>query len=87
MTKPIKKKVSREEFEAFIANYPRPLARSHHYICTPTMVDYNDFTLGAWPYSSVAKTWINDQYPELHFEEEYYITVNHEELYAERRTE
>ena len=87
MTKRIEKLASKEEFDNFVAFYQRPLYKSHHYICTPTLVSYDDFSLGAWPECSVAWTWINDQYPEIPIEEKYYITVNHEEIFAERRSE
>ena len=87
MIEPIEELVSKEQFENFVANYPRHLYKSHHYICTPTLVSYDDFSLGCWPRCSVAWTWINDQYPEIPIEEKYYIVTNHEELYAERGTD
>lgn len=48
------KEVTKEEFDNFISNYPRPLMYSALTICCPEKGQYNDFTLGNWPESVVA---------------------------------
>lgn len=48
------KKVTKEEFDKFIENYPRKLEYSVLTICSPEKGQYNDFTLGVWPKSVVA---------------------------------
>ena len=48
------KEVTKEEFNAFIDNYPTPLEYSILTICYPEKGQYNDFTLGDWPISVVA---------------------------------
>jgi hypothetical protein len=47
-------KVTKEEFDAFIKAYPRPLERDVNATVEPTCVTFNDFTLGDWPKSVVA---------------------------------
>ena len=47
--------VSKEEFEAFLAAYPRPLERDVFGACEPPAVSYNDFERAPmWPDSIVA---------------------------------
>ena len=83
-------KVSKKEFEEFIKNYPRELERHGSMICEPPAISYNDFELAAqWPYSVVAHTWAysdvkGDRYYCPEEERDYFITVNHEELFASR---
>lgn len=48
------KSVTQAEHDAFIAAYPRPLKRGLLTICTPEILQHNDFTLGKWPESVVA---------------------------------
>jgi hypothetical protein len=48
------KPCSKEEFEAFLRGYPRPLERDVYGACEPPLVSYNDWTLGNWPTSIVA---------------------------------
>lgn len=48
------KEVTKEEFDNFIANYPRKLDYAVLTICSPEKGQYNDFTLGDWPKSVVA---------------------------------
>jgi hypothetical protein len=48
-------KVSKEEFKKFVDEYPRPLERNTTHIVTPPIDTWNDFTLGSWPQSMVAK--------------------------------
>jgi hypothetical protein len=45
---------TKEEFDAFIKAYPRPLVFDVTGICEPPYASYNDFTLGNWPESVVA---------------------------------
>lgn len=47
-------KVSKEEFEKFISEYPRPLTEHVVTFMTPMLRTYNDFTLGKYPLSIVA---------------------------------
>lgn len=47
--------VTKEAFDAFVANYPRPLERDVVAFCEPARVQYNDFSLGDWPASVVAQ--------------------------------
>jgi hypothetical protein len=49
------KPVTKEEFERFIASYPRPLDRDIMRMAEPPVVTYNDFSLGMWPLSIVAQ--------------------------------
>ena len=50
------KKVTREEYFAFIRDYPNKLVFDCTGICEPPMGSYNDFTDGKkWPESIVAK--------------------------------
>lgn len=49
------KDVTREELDAYVKTYPRRLERNVTRICDPWMVNYNDFTLGNWPESMVAR--------------------------------
>lgn len=46
---------TKEEFDAFIANHPRPLERDVVAFCEPPRVQFNDFSLGNWPASVVAQ--------------------------------
>ncbi|PZQ99227.1 MAG: hypothetical protein DI533_00525 [Cereibacter sphaeroides] len=48
------KEVGKDEFDAFLASYPRQLVRDVYGAGEPPMVNYNDFTLGEWPESIVA---------------------------------
>lgn len=54
------KAVTKEEFDAFIAQYPRPLTRHLTTICSPEQLSYNDWTLGIWPTSVVAYYFVGD---------------------------
>lgn len=50
------KKVTRDEYVAFLRNYPNQLKFDCTGICEPPMGSYNDFTGGkVWPESIVAK--------------------------------
>jgi hypothetical protein len=49
------KPVTKEQFEQFIQSYPRPLNRNVALMCEPPVVTYNDFSLGMWPASVVAR--------------------------------
>jgi hypothetical protein len=54
------KAVTKEEFEQFITTYPRPLDRDVSFISEPPVVTYNDFSLGDWPASIVARHSFDD---------------------------
>lgn len=49
------KEVSKEEFEQYLRDYPRKLVKDYCGISEPPLVSYNDFTLGDFPESIVAK--------------------------------
>jgi hypothetical protein len=49
------KTVDYDGFKAFIQGYPRPLQSDVCGISEPEFVSYNDFDLGPWPDSVVAK--------------------------------
>lgn len=70
--------VSKEEYQTFVENYPRQLAIDVCAIAEPPVITHNDFTLGDWPKSVVAKTWAysddpNDRYYEPEEGRKYYI--------------
>ena len=89
-TKPIYKKVSKEEYLNFIYNYPRDLEGDICGISDPPLITYNDFELAnRWPYSVVAKTWdYNDTPGHYYYEPEekrdYIIMSNYEEVFNSR---
>ena len=84
---PIIKRVTKEEFNEFIKNYPRKLERDVCGISGPPAVSYNDFELAnRWPYSIVASTFLYDDDPNGWFYEPedkraYRIVVNYRELF------
>lgn len=55
MNKTIWKQVSKEKFELFINSYPCKLSKDICHIVEPPIATFNDFTLGRWPDSIVAK--------------------------------
>ena len=67
------KKVTKEEFEQYLKNYPRELETDVNGICEPPLVTYNDFTLGKYPQSIVAKYYNNKMGYEPDRPIEYYI--------------
>lgn len=83
--KPIKKKVSKEEFQTFLDNYPRKLTYDCTGICEPPAISYNDFELAnRWPYSVVANTWAYSDDPDDYYyssNPEFYIVENYEEVF------
>ena len=87
---PIMEKVTKEEFQKYIQNYPRKLRRDVFAVCDPPSVTYNDFELAdRWPYSIVASTCIYDDEPGSHWYEPeedriYKIMVNIEEVFNSR---
>ena len=88
--KPVKKKVSKQEFLNFIQNYPRKLAADWSGISDPPIITYNDFKLAnRWPYSIVASTFAYDDNPDGYFYEpeekrDYFIVTNYEELFSSK---
>lgn len=58
------KEVTKEEFDEFISGYPNPLDINVTWICEPPMKSYNDFNLGDWPFSMVAKVQLWETYQE-----------------------
>lgn len=90
MIEPIEKKVTREEFDDFLKNYPRSLKRNVCGISDPPSVTYNDFELAnCWPYSVVARTWAYSDKPGDYFYEpedkrSYIIMVNYKEVFDSR---
>lgn len=87
---PIKKKVTKEEFNEFLNKYPRRLTCDVCGISDPPAISYNDFKLAdRWPYSIVANTWAYDDDPNGYFYEpeekrDYYIIENYEEVFNSR---
>jgi hypothetical protein len=47
--------VTKEEFDKFVAAYPRPLVKDVCGIPQPPVLSYNDFSMGKWPESIVAQ--------------------------------
>ena len=84
------KSVSKEEFDAFIKNYPRPLCVDVTGISDPPAVSYNDFALAdRWPYSIVASTSAYDDDPAGYYyvppeKRRYLIMENYEEVFASK---
>jgi hypothetical protein len=54
------KTVTAEEFEQFLRNYPRILDVDVCQICEPPFKSFNDFNIGNWPDSIVAKITLNE---------------------------
>lgn len=54
------KPVTKEEFKQFIDSYPRHLERDVAMMCEPPVITFNDFSLGAWPASVVARYTFED---------------------------
>lgn len=61
------KKVSKAEYLQFIEKYPRKLERDVYGVFEPPLVTYNDFTLGKWPISIVAKERLYSDEPGDYF--------------------
>lgn len=59
------REVNKDEFDAFIAAYPRKLVRDVAGMYEPPILTYNDFDVAPkWPESVVAKVSLNeDSYP------------------------
>ena len=77
--------VSKNEFLDFLRSYPRKLEVDVCGVSEPALMTYNDFQLGVWPDSVVAKTYIWDNDKKSPFyksedEREYFIVLNHENL-------
>ena len=87
---PIEKKVTREEFDEFLKNYPRSLVRDVYGVCEPPCVSYNDFELAdRWPYSIVASTGVYSDNPDDYYyvprdERRYTIMINYKEVFDSR---
>lgn len=82
------KDVTKQEFDEFIASYPRHLERDVCGICEPPAVSYNDWEIGWWSRSIVASTVLYSDDPKnSYYEPEdkrvYRIVTNHEDLYKE----
>tara|TARA_R110000764_G_scaffold227600_1_gene317804 strand:- start:370 stop:597 length:228 start_codon:yes stop_codon:yes gene_type:complete len=55
------KKVTKEEFDKFVNEYPNKLDWNVTGICEPPLCSYNDFTNGkVWPKSMIAKVKMYD---------------------------
>lgn len=52
--------VTEDELKAFIQGYGKPLEKDVFRALEPPLVTYNDFTLGNWPESIVAKYFMGD---------------------------
>lgn len=51
---------TKQQFDDFLAAYPRPLKRDAYFVCDPPFISYNDFELGNWPDSIVASHSFDD---------------------------
>ncbi len=63
----VEKRVSKAEFDEFVKNYPRKLVVDVCGISAPPLISYNDFTLGKWSDSIVARTWAWEDDPNHYF--------------------
>ena len=54
------RQVQKEEFDTFVGAYPGQLVWDVTAICEPPLGTYNDFKLGVWPESVVAKVHLMD---------------------------
>lgn len=54
------KDVTRAELDAYVKAYPRKLVLDIARMCEPHMANYNDFALGNWPESMVARYSLGD---------------------------
>ena len=82
------KQVTKQEFDEFIASYPRHLERDVCGICEPPAVSYNDLEIGWWSRSIVASTMLysdnpKDSYYEPEDKRVYRIVTNYEDLRKE----
>ena len=82
------KDVTKQEFDEFIASYPRHLERDVCGICEPPAVSYNDWEIGWWSRSIVANTMLysdnpKDSYYEPEDKRVYRIVTNYEDLRKE----
>ena len=82
------KQVTKQEFDEFIASYPRHLERDVCGICEPPAVSYNDWEIGWWSRSIVASTMLYSDNPkDWYYEPEdkrvYRIVTNYEDLRKE----
>lgn len=82
------KDVTKQEFDEFIASYPRHLERDVCGICEPPAVSYNDWEIGWWSRSIVASTMLySDDSKNPYYEPEdkrvYRIVTNYEDLRKE----
>ena len=57
------KQVTKQEFDEFIASYPRHLECDVCGICEPPAVSYNDWEIGWWSRSIVASTMLYSDNP------------------------
>lgn len=82
------KQVTKQEFDEFIASYPRHLERDVCGIYEPPIVSYNDLEIGWWSRSVVANTMLYSDDPKnSYYESEdkrvYQIVTNYEDLRKE----
>lgn len=82
------KQVTKQEFDEFIASYPRHLERDVCGICDFPAISYNDWEIGWWSRSVVASTMMySDDPKDLYYEPEdkrvYQIVTNYEDLRKE----
>lgn len=49
------KPVTEQEMLAAVNSYPAKLVRDVYQVCDPALVTYNDFSLGKWPESVIAR--------------------------------
>ena len=56
------REVTQDEFWEFVKSYPRKLVSGVHRIVDPPLKTYEDYTLGVWSESIVAKIVLNEFY-------------------------
>lgn len=61
------KYVTKEEFYKYVNGYPGRLTADVTGIIDPPLISYNDFSLGVWPQSVVAFTYMYDDKPDGFF--------------------
>lgn len=67
--------VNEASFNSYLKNYSRQLKLDINRMCEPYSTSYNDFSLGEWPDSVVAKII---GYPEQKYNWEYFIKVKND---------
>jgi hypothetical protein len=84
--KPKLENVTKEQFEEFLKNYPRPLLYDYYGVCMPPLITYNDRKIAdKFPNSIVALTYAYEDESKHYFycppeERIYQIATNLQEI-------